>query len=323
MSHNKLNPLPLSIVILSYNLIDDLKKNLTYFINSRAFKDEYEIIVVDNNSKDGSKEFLMEMQIKFPELKLVLHNENKGCGAGRNSGWEVAQHEYILAIDHDAFISIDHIRRVPQFFEDYPSAGILGFKIIHQVTRDLQNPHGEQICEIANHHGAGFALRRKIFQKIGGNDDEVEYGADELDFSIKVYSDGWKILYIPEIVVLHNNIIRDKKEELYRANGYLYGNIRLLYKYFPKRIALRNGARYLIIASRVWFINFGISSFIIMYQTYIKARREGLSRKQTISQSTIDHYDNYSLRPEFGNVPIHLKIYSYLKKRNVYKQNKS
>ena len=314
MNNDKLNlPLPISIVILSYNLIQDLKKNLSYFLDSKAFESEYEIIVVDNNSQDGSQEYLLGMKEKFSELKLVLRGANNGCGGGRNSGWEIAQNDYILAIDHDAFISVEDIRKIPALFDKYPEAGILGFKIVHAVTGDLQNPHGDQVHEIANHHGAGFALRRKIFTKLGGNDDEVPYGADELDLSIKVYSNGWKILYIPQVTILHNNIIRDKKEELFRTNGYLYGNIRLLYKYFPKKMAFRNGMRYLFIASRTWLFEFGFLNFVKMYKTYIKAKNDGLARKYKISQETIAHYDNVLLRPEFGNVPLCSKFSRKLK----------
>jgi GT2 family glycosyltransferase len=309
MEDKKHTYLPISIVILSYNLLFDLKRNLDYFINNRRSIDEFELIIVDNNSIDGSQEYLNEMGDKYPEIKILLHKTNLGCGSGRNSGWEIASREIILALDHDAFIDMEAVRRIPELFSKLPEAGILAFKIVHQVTGDFQNPHGDEIKEVANHHGAGFALRRKIFMEIGGNDDEVEYGADELDFSIKLHSAGWKILYIPQIVVHHNNIIRSKKDELYRAQGYLYGNIRLLFKYFPQNMAFRNGSRYLLGSSLYWIKEFGFISLFQMISTFVNGRKEGLKNKRKIEESTIKHYNSSILRPEFGNVPIISKVF--------------
>ncbi len=307
--------IPVSVVVVSYNKVDDMRKNLPPLLAERANLDEFEIIIVDNDSTDGSKEFLLELQREHPEITLVLNEKNKGVGGGRNSGWEVAKRDFIVALDDDTKIAIEDIRRIPSLFEKYDKAGILAFRIVHPVTGDLQNPHGDSPCEVANHHGAGFALRRDIYVKIGGNDEEVEYGADELDFAIRVRAQGWQVLYIPELTVFHNPPIRDKPTEVYLDNGYLYGNVRLLYKFFPKKMAVRNSRRYTFIAARAWLAEYGLSSLTRLVKTYKKAKQDGIAVHLSIPRETIDFYNNTALRPEFGNVLLFNKVMERLKRK--------
>lgn len=305
--------IPVSIVILSYNKADELLKNIPPLLSARDHPNEFEIIIVDNNSKDGAKEVLLGLQKKHPEIILVLNKDNKGVGGGRNSGWAVAQREFIVALDDDTSIDIDDIRKIPSLFEQYSEAGIIAFRVVHPITGDLQNPHGDTPCEVANHHGAGFALRKEIYEKIGGNADEVEYGADELEYAIRVHAQGWKILYIPELTVFHNTRQQVKPTEYYMAAGYLYGNVCWYYKYFPKWMASRNSRRYLIIAARYWLPSFGIRSFKSLITIYMKAKKEGILKHQSIPAKTVAFYDNPNLRPEFGNVPLYRKAFDRIR----------
>ena len=306
--------LSISIAILSHNRLDELSKNLPKLLSNRKAKNKIEIIVADNNSSDGSRDYLVKLKESYPDLILVLNDENKGVGGGRNSGWEVATGDIIVALDDDSFIQHEDIKKIPDIFQVNPNIGIVAFKIVHPITKELQNPHGDSQCEVANHHGAGFAFLRSTYEKIGGIDSSIIYGADELDFAIKVHSLGLKISYNPTILVHHNSMIRERKIEITRDNGYLFNNIRLYYKYFPKRMARRNSFRYAFTSSIYWLKTYGAKGIWHFFKTIKLAVRVGISQHVTLPIDTIKYYNNSSLRPEFGNVPIYLKLVKLLRK---------
>ena len=310
MNNNKV-----SLVILSFNLKNDLEILLNYLLLSDEFNDDLiEVIVVDNNSTDGTIDLLLYLKIQYPKLIIKILSENVGAGGGRNIGWNLAKNEIIVSIDHDAWINLSDLKLIPKLFDQFNKAGILAFKIIHPITNDLQNPHGDKTCYVSNFHGAGFAIRKSVFLTTKGMDNEVIYGGDELELSIKVHSCGWDVLYFPDIIVFHNSRSHDQKEEIFRDKGYLYGNIKLLYKFFPESIASRNAKRYFILSLFAALKKYGILSIPIFLSTYKIAKKDGIKKKQYISKRTIDFYNNINLRPEFGNVPLYFKVYKLFSK---------
>ena len=294
----------LSVVILSYNRLNELSKNLPRLLSDSHHPDEFQIIVVDNNSTDGSREFLVDLQKKYPKIVLVLNDRNLGVGGGRNTGFAVAQREYIVALDDDTAIATKDLRRVPDLFEKHINAGILAFHVIHPISGEPQNPHGDTPCEVANHHGAGFAFRRFLYRTLGGIDEECDYGAEELDFAIRVHAQGWRTLYIPELTIYHNSLERNSATEQLRRIRRTYNNVRVYYKYFPIGMASRNSCRYVIVAVRSWLVTYGVSGVEKLVSAGMKGRSSGLLQHQTIPADTAAFYDDPFLRPEFGNVPL-------------------
>lgn len=306
--------LPISITILSHNRLDELSINLPILLNSKKSKHEFEIIVADNNSSDGSREYLLNLKETFTELILVLNDENKGVAGGRNSAWAAANRDVIIALDDDSSINYEDIIKLMELVHKNPDVGIFAFKIIHTITKELQNPHGNVPCEVANHHGAGFAIRKSIYNRIGGIDEKIKYGADELEYAIRVHALGYKILYFPTIVVYHNSQPRERKIEISRDIGYLYNNIRLYYKYFPWQMACLNSFRYVIIYSLYWFKTYKHKEIYTFLHTVYSARKHGKKNHIILPNNTIQYYKNSRLRPEFGNVPLLTKVFQYFKK---------
>src|ERR1035437_1442995 len=115
----------ISIVIVSHNRLADLKSNLTCLLSD--LPSDAEVIVVDNASVDGSREFLLESQQQLPGFKMILMDENKGVAIGRNTGFRIAQGDYIISLDDDATMSTEYINKVPAIFSTFNYAGILAF----------------------------------------------------------------------------------------------------------------------------------------------------------------------------------------------------
>ena len=308
-----------SVVILSHNRLDEISRNLPRLLSERSTFDEFEIIVVDNNSTDGSREFLINLQKEHPEIILVLNEKNKGVGGGRNSGFSMVNRKYVVALDDDTSIAIDELRQIPSLFEKYNRAGILAFRVVHPITGYLQNPHGDIPCEVANHHGAGFAIRRELLNILGGIDEECDFGAEELDFAIRVHAQGWQVLYVPELIVYHNSletINRELKIIQFRRMRRVFNNVRTYYKFFSVSMASRNSRRYTLIAIRSWVMTQkfnGLKDILRIMQAHSEGRKAGLLKHQSVPAKTVEFYNNSNLRPEFGNVPLYRKVIDRIK----------
>jgi GT2 family glycosyltransferase len=278
-------------------------------------RNEFEIIVVDNNSTDGSKEFLCNLKEVYPELVLILNEENRGTAFGRNSGFNVANGNYILAMDDDTRINVEDVRKLPSLFEKYQEAGLLSFRIVHPGSNDLQNPHGDIVCEIAHHHGACFAFRKEILQSIGGIDNMCDYGGEEPDLAIRFRLQGYSVLYVPEITAMHNSIILISKLEKWRLERRIYHKIRLFYMYFPKRVARKHAIRHLLASLWGWYKYNGFSEIFTAIKAARDGAKSGLSRHKELPSHLVKFYDNPDLQPDFGNIPLYRRISQFLGRR--------
>ena len=86
-----------------------------------------EIIVVDNNSVDGSNQMLKE---KFPDVILIANKKNLGFSKANNQGIKIAKGKYILILNPDTILQEDTLKKCFHFMEDNNNAGSLGVKMI-------------------------------------------------------------------------------------------------------------------------------------------------------------------------------------------------
>ena len=117
----------LSIIILNYKTLG-LVKNCLKAIEDLHLSCNYEIIVVDNNSQDGSAEYLKE---HYFNLKLIESKKNLGFSGGINLGISQSQGKYILILNPDILILSKAIEVMMQFMEENPQTGILGPKLLN------------------------------------------------------------------------------------------------------------------------------------------------------------------------------------------------
>lgn len=117
----------LSIVILTYKSKGLLKQCLRNIERLRVSY-TYEVIVVDNDSRDGVEQLVAE---QFPRVRFIQSGANRGFGAGMNIGLTAAQGEYRLILNPDIAILSNELERMIAYLRDHPAVGVLGPKLVN------------------------------------------------------------------------------------------------------------------------------------------------------------------------------------------------
>jgi len=205
-----------------------------------------EIIVVDNNSSDGTDDLFKE-EYTLPNIRYIRLYENKGVAGGRNVAIQNARGDIVITIDDDAIIVGENsIEKIIKKFERDKKIGVLTFKIVNYYTRKIltrEFPHKNNSLdpnkefETTYFIGAGHVIKKEVYNKIGQYMESF-YGMEELDLSYRIMDASYKIVYFPEVEVLHK---RTPKSRVTNEWGYVLENrIKTLYRNLPWRYALVN-----------------------------------------------------------------------------------
>lgn len=117
-----MNSTDLTISIISYNTKDLLKACLnSIYQNTEGIN--YEIIVVDNNSSDGSGDMVKK---EFPQVKLMVNQQNVGFAKANNQAIKKSKGRYILLLNSDTVVISDAIKKMVNFMEVHPEVGVVG-----------------------------------------------------------------------------------------------------------------------------------------------------------------------------------------------------
>jgi len=232
----------LSIVIVTRNRREDVSALLSD-LEKVSFSPGDEIAVVDNGSGDGTAERVRE---RFPRVLLIRHAGNRGAPAARNAGAAATRGDILVFLDDDARVEDPAFaEKVRSLFRKEEEAGAVAFRILDPVTRrsrSFEVPRRRkdlagEACETSYFISAGCAVRRSVFEVVGGMDETLTYGFEELDFSYRAVARGFRIFYRPGIVVLHR--LSDAGRPGWRRTYYFYRNkIWISARYLPWRMFL-------------------------------------------------------------------------------------
>jgi len=258
----------LSIIILNYNTKNLLRLCLKNLL-SLKFNFDHEIIVVDNNSIDGSTEMVKET---YPTIKLIESKMNIGHAAGNNLGIKQAQGEYILLLNTDIIIAdIEDIIKVLDFMDQRPEINIVGPKLLNG-NGTIQNscyrrykfftpiyrrtPLGElkfarkdlqrHLMWDFDHHetkevewilGACMFIRKNFLDKFGYFDKDFFLYFADYELCDRVWQNGFKVYYFADTNIIHYH----KRES---AQGAIWGGFGSFFNY-TTRIHLKDWLKYL------------------------------------------------------------------------------
>ena len=229
-----------SVVIISYNRIDEIREALTEL--QKQYYQDFEVIVVDNNSHDGSPQLIEE---EFTEVKLIKLPHNIGIAA-RNRGIEISRGEFIVLMDDDAVLENNWIENALKHFDKEPSLGILASKVLNYDSREIWGwVYGEDVNTFADKQFEVFgfvacaaAIRKSALEKAGLFSEELFIYWDEDDLSIRIIDSGYTIWYCPDLIAYHKipssqNAKRSKRRTYYQSRNAIW----YYWKYYPVWIA--------------------------------------------------------------------------------------
>ncbi len=198
-----------TVLIVTWNRKDDILETIRA-VNEQAYRD-FEIVVVDNGSTDDTVKALRQA---YPEIKIVELDRNMGAAVGRNAGAVAARGEIVFCLDSDASPSHDALLNIVHRFQADPMLGIINSKIVNAYTREIDHTAGWAYTErnkadqdreflSFSFSAGGCAIRKEVFDQVGLFWDRLFFGGEELDYSIRVWDAGYKILYCPKSIVYH------------------------------------------------------------------------------------------------------------------------
>ena len=209
-----------SVIIVNYNG----KQKLLSCLDSvrRSILPDCELIVVDNASSDSS---VSAIETHFPDVTLVRSKTNSGFGAGNNLGVRWSRGEYLIFLNPDTMVERGWLEALLAPFEVDDRAGLVTAKILLADRPDRINACGntvhltgltlcrgmgqprealDQPDEIDAVSGAAFAIRREVFDALGGFDEDTFLYMEDADLSWRARLAGWRCLYAPDSIVLHD-----------------------------------------------------------------------------------------------------------------------
>jgi len=223
----------ISIVIVNWNT-QQITCDCLRSVYEQTSGLEYEVIVVDNHSSDGSVEAIGR---GFPQVKLVVNTRNRGFAAANNQGIGVARGRYVLLLNSDTLILDQAIPKTVRFADQHPEAAVVGCRILNE-DRTLQRTcfqfpsllnmvlsstylyklfprngffgreemtwwdHAD-IREVEVIKGCFMVVRKDAVARVGALDESYFMYCEETDWCYRFQKAGWKCLFFPDAQSIH------------------------------------------------------------------------------------------------------------------------
>ena len=227
-----------SIIIINWNTKQLLQDCLESVYEQAGDADSngvnYEVIVVDNASTDGSKEMIKSC---FPNVVLIENDKNRGFAAANNQGIAVAGGRYVLLLNSDTIVLGDCLAKITGFADANPRAGVVGCRVLNP-DRSLQPTcfmfpsvlnmllsstylyklfpgnrffgrermtwwDRNDVREVDVVTGCFMLVRREAIEKVGFMDERFFMYAEETDWCYRFKTSGWKVMFSPVGEIIH------------------------------------------------------------------------------------------------------------------------
>ena len=237
----------ISIIIVNWNARDLLQSCLQSIY--KTIRDiSYEIICVDNASQDGSVAMLQE---KYPDVRLIQNEENRGFGAANNQALHVMSGRYALLLNSDTVLTENAVRELFTFMEAHSDAAMVCGQLLNadgskqnsvasfpSLLTLLTNTslleylfpnhypskryNHDQPIEVDSCIGACFLVRGRAIEDVGMLDERYFFFFEETDWAYQMKKAGWRVYHVPTAFIYHfqgQSIGRDiqSRIEFYRS----------------------------------------------------------------------------------------------------------
>ncbi len=227
------------VLILSYNGRELLEDSVsTYLANDYP---NFEVVVIDNGSVDGTKEYVEE---NFPEAKLIRLEKNRGYSGGFNFGLEYAfgreKADYVLITNNDVKVDNKIVSALVATASKDPKIGfVTGKAYYHEKPDTLQSvgKHEDPIRWNGEHIGLRevdrgqydeeaerffiddifMLVSRQVYEEVGGYDTTFFFQSEEYDWEARGKAAGYKIMYTPHAKLWHKESMTIGKQSAFKA----------------------------------------------------------------------------------------------------------
>ena len=229
----KMNTVDVSIIIVNWNT-KELLRNCISSIYDNAGSFNFEIIVVDNASSDGSVDMISS---EFPQAELIRNIENRGFAAANNQGMLTSKGRYVLLLNSDTVILHDCIDKAVAFADSQKQASVVGCRVLNPdktlqptcfMFPSIPNmllsstylyklfPHNrffgreqmtwwnrDDVRQVDVVTGCFMLVRREAIEQVGVMDERFFMYGEETDWCYRFKQAGWKVMFTPDCEIIH------------------------------------------------------------------------------------------------------------------------
>jgi GT2 family glycosyltransferase len=254
----------------------------------------FEIVLVDNGSTDGSEK---QLGRDFPEVRHLHNTLNLGFPGGNNVGIRDAlsrQPQYLLLLNNDTLVAPNFLSEMVRVTEENPAIGLANPKILYHEPPDRiwyaggaykrgwslakhfgvnrrDNGKYNQLCEVSFTTGCALLVKADVVRKVGLLDEVFFLGYEDLDWCVRAQNAGFKAIYIPSAVIWHRagydtkkNLGKPLKDFYYARNSVLFARKHLEARHWP--LYVLSMSRFLAYRTAGYMVRMEPKRVIAMYR---------------------------------------------------------
>lgn len=287
----------ISICIVTYKARDYLRECLRS-IEENTLRFQYEVIVVDNGSQDGTIEFLEE---EYPTVGIVRNEVNAGFTRPMNQALKISSGRCLLQLNPDTDVLPDALDKLVVFMDEHPEVGICGPKVLNRdqtlqksCRRGESRPWAvlshflglaklfpdkkifgeyqltyideDEVHQVAGVAGSCMLIRREVIDQIGYLDERFFAYQEDADYCFRAREVGWKIYYYPKAQIIHYGGQGGSRVHPYRS---IYEWHRSYWLYYRKNLA----KDYFFLFNWIYYIIMLIKLVITLFISAIRSEK--------------------------------------------------
>ena len=259
------NRISVSVIILSWNSEKYIRQCInSLFIDLNFYNMEKEIIIVDNGSSDRTIKILKQLHKKYSNMKVIELEKNLGTTISRNIGIRERLGKYIFILDSDTEVQEGTISTLIDMFNKKDNIGIVAPRLYYSdgsiqpsckkfptiktkiykyipfnITRkiaekselynNIYEKEYKKITEVDYCISAAWMVNRGAINDIGLFDENIFYAPEDVDYCLRMWLKGWKVIYTPLASVIHHT-----QRKSYKDFNIAWQHLKGLLYYFGK-----------------------------------------------------------------------------------------
>lgn len=295
------DPPQLTVIFVSWNVADLLLRAIASVFASWGSADALEVIVVDNASQDGT---VAAIRQRFPEVRLIVNDTNRGFTAANNQALEVARGDYLLLLNPDTEVLGDALPTLLGYMEAHPDVGLVGPQLLNPdgsvqssrrrfptlgllflestwlqglaprrwlaryYVRDRADDEEQDVDWVT---GAAMLIRRSVLAQVGPLDERFFMYSEEVDWCRRIKLAGWRIAYLPGAQVIHHE--GQSSQQVVPARHIYFQSSKILYTRKVFGTAAAEALRLWLLLQYAWQIGLEGGKWLIGHKRPLRRSR--------------------------------------------------